>query len=440
VQLANKSGSQQVVGAVVIQDTGNDSAFTTTTLERTQVVGVTGETINTNATGAVNIAGLVTVQVAGNVNRGDFLISSGTVGRAKATPISFRAFAIAVTAYAGGGNSTVMAVMIAPQILTPPGVNWAYNNDGTALAYGDPVAIDPSYTSGLAVKMPTSTGDLRVCGVALAPIASGSSGPISMGDNVQSINVTGTVVFGHSLVSSASAHYAQDSGGGGWGPGVIGFALGAQASGTGTISALIKPYPLYYGLGTTIIRSAGNPSVGIGGPLFTSAISDGTNRLMLVFASDSGAISGVAFNAGSFTAFQGNPYFGYLLPSAANANITASSFPNNGSAIEVFLNGVNQGTPVGTYAAASGSSTTPSVTINCNPGDLVVAGFVVQGNATWSVSGRGAGQTNLQDTSANSWEHMVVDYAIATGNNITFTWTLSVSEVWKAVGVAVKSA
>ena len=325
----------------------------------------------------------------------------------------------------------------------------ARNNDGATINVGDPVVLDPSYISGLAVKMATAANDMRAFGVVVgASVASGANGIFAIGGSIQNINVTGAVVFGHSLVASATAHYAQDSGGGGWGPGVIGFALATQASGTGTISALIKPYPLFYSLATTIIRTQTNNAVSnASGSItaITSAISDGTNRLMLLFVHVNTTLSAGLFNAGSFTAFQngaaGVEYFGYLLASAATANITITSGGGaaTNDAVVVFLNGVNGGTPVGTYAAANASSASVSLVVPSVAGDLVVAGFSTI-TTVFTVSGRGAGQTNLADIVSGVPVHMVVDSQIATGANTTFTWTLSASAAWNAAGVAVKSA
>jgi len=440
--LTNKSGGTVYAGSVVVQSTGNDSAFTTTVLERDLILGVAGEDINNNATGAIKLSGLVTVLVTGNVSRGDYLISSTTAARAKAASISFRAFAVAVTAYGGGGNGSVSAILISPQLLIPNGTVWAYNNDASAITVGDPVAIDPSYTSGFGIKMPTSTGDLRLVGVALTPIAAGASGIISIGTNIQPINVTGTVVFGHSLVSSASAHYAQDSSGGGWGPGVVGFALAAQASGTGTINALIMPYPQYYTAAQSIIRTQTNNAVGAGGPPITSAISDGTNRFMILFGY-AGNVSGISFSGSGFTSLQdgstGYGYIGYLVaPAAATANITSSVWQYGSSAaVEEFYNGVHQSSPVGTLGAGSGTSTAPSVVVNCAPGDEVLACFTFTGA---TVSSHGADQTQMANISASIPITMVVDKKTATGATCTLSLVINGSVSWKATAVAVKSA
>jgi hypothetical protein len=58
VPLTNKSGGAVAAGDVVIVDTGNDAAFTTTTGAQSETsLGVAQETIANNATGRVLIAG-----------------------------------------------------------------------------------------------------------------------------------------------------------------------------------------------------------------------------------------------------------------------------------------------------------------------------------------------------------------------------------------------
>lgn len=116
IQLTNKSGSNQVAGAVVVLDKTNDSAFTTTTvLNDRRVVGVLEENISNNATGSVAVKGkIVTVNVQGNVSRGSWLITSATAGAAAeygTVRPATGGIGIALTAYSGGGSGTVLAVV-----------------------------------------------------------------------------------------------------------------------------------------------------------------------------------------------------------------------------------------------------------------------------------------------------------------------------------------
>lgn len=74
VPLTNKSGGSVAAGDVVIVDTGNNDAFTTTTSAGyTGTVGVAQETIANNATGRVCISGYVAlVNVNASVTRGNY--------------------------------------------------------------------------------------------------------------------------------------------------------------------------------------------------------------------------------------------------------------------------------------------------------------------------------------------------------------------------------
>ena len=111
--LTNKSGAERSAGEVVIQDTGNDSAFTTTTTEADEkVIGVVVETIANDASGLVQRAGACTVNVDGATARGNWLVASTTAG--KATPkATFQqgTFAVALTASAGAGTVTALLLL-----------------------------------------------------------------------------------------------------------------------------------------------------------------------------------------------------------------------------------------------------------------------------------------------------------------------------------------
>jgi hypothetical protein len=113
--LTNRSGGTLTAGAVVIADTSNDNSFTTTTAaDNGLVIGVVMESIANAAAGRVAAVGVATVNVQGNVARGNYLSTSTTAGRAKDAGSSKAAgtFAIALTAYSGGGAGTVTALIL----------------------------------------------------------------------------------------------------------------------------------------------------------------------------------------------------------------------------------------------------------------------------------------------------------------------------------------
>src|SRR3990167_1593521 len=73
--LTNKSGGGVVAGDIVVIDTTNDTAFTTTTTGQAQVsLGVAQETIASNGTGRVLVAGYAAlVNVPASVTRGHYV-------------------------------------------------------------------------------------------------------------------------------------------------------------------------------------------------------------------------------------------------------------------------------------------------------------------------------------------------------------------------------
>jgi hypothetical protein len=73
--LTNKSGGAVAAGDVVIIDTSNDGAFTTTTTARSEVtIGIVQEAIASNATGRVLLSGYAAlVNVPASVTRGHFV-------------------------------------------------------------------------------------------------------------------------------------------------------------------------------------------------------------------------------------------------------------------------------------------------------------------------------------------------------------------------------
>jgi hypothetical protein len=115
--LTNKSGGTRAAGDVVVFDTTNDSAFTTTAYQQDiRVMGVVKESINNDAAGAVQTgAGIVcTINCdAAAIARGQFLVSSTTAGKATAGSYYREAavFAIALTAK-GTGVGTVTAMLV----------------------------------------------------------------------------------------------------------------------------------------------------------------------------------------------------------------------------------------------------------------------------------------------------------------------------------------
>ena len=112
--LTNRSGSSRSIGDIIKTDASNDNSYVTTaTVNDPNICGVVLETTDNLAAGRVKLAaGLVTINVTGAVARGNYLAASATAGLAKdAGALKTAAtFARAITAFAGPGTGSVVAV------------------------------------------------------------------------------------------------------------------------------------------------------------------------------------------------------------------------------------------------------------------------------------------------------------------------------------------
>ena len=113
----NRSAAGVVKGDVLVFDTNFDSSVQTTTISQDlRVAGVANASIAANASGAVDTISGVVVDInctADSVQRGEFLVTSSTVGRAQSAGF-FRvpaAFAIALTGKIAGSVGVVRALL-----------------------------------------------------------------------------------------------------------------------------------------------------------------------------------------------------------------------------------------------------------------------------------------------------------------------------------------
>jgi len=158
--LTNKSGGALALGDVVIVDTGNATAFTTTTTASNQrVVGVVFDTtIADDAAGLIMSVGsyVTTIKVTGTVAVGDFLITSTTAGRAASNgSSSVSAFAIATTANASGDGTVEGQMFTGPVSSSASGTTNILAVFTNATTLGDSVL---SQSGGLL----TATGGLTL--------------------------------------------------------------------------------------------------------------------------------------------------------------------------------------------------------------------------------------------------------------------------------------
>lgn len=111
--------------------------------------------------------------------------------------------------------------------------------------------------------------------------------------------------------------------------------------------------------------------------------------------------------------------------------------------IGVAYSGVDQTTPTGTVAVATGTGTTAaSVNVTSVAGDIVV-GFCYVGSFGGGITSLTSGQTerkSIVTLGAAGYEAMSASETTASGTTTTMSWTASKSVSWVAIGVALKAA
>lgn len=172
IPLTNKSGGSVAAGDVVVVDTSNDTAFTTTTTARSEVsLGVAQETIANNATGRVLTHGYAAlVNVPASVTRGHYIethtVAKQATGSSSRRSGSFGQFLTGGTTPTGWlwgstdqtGSGTSLTGMI-PIVLAPGFLLSPSSTDNTAsrgLAF--PVMIPGTMRLRAAVFRVTVTG------------------------------------------------------------------------------------------------------------------------------------------------------------------------------------------------------------------------------------------------------------------------------------------
>lgn len=157
-------------------------------------------------------------------------------------------------------------------------------------------------------------------------------------------------------------------------------------------------------------------------------------------------LSGSAYNGVSLTAIpSGSAANGqyhidglHLIAPATGTNNLVATF--SGSVYDVGMGsvsftGADQTTPLGTAVTATGTSTTPSVTVSSAAGEIVVDGLAIIHGGTLTVGG----------SQTQRWNEIAlagtIKYAGSTQGgaaSTTNTWTNSTSQVWAQGAVPVK--
>jgi hypothetical protein len=100
-------------------------------------------------------------------------------------------------------------------------------------------------------------------------------------------------------------------------------------------------------------------------------------------------------------------------------------------------NGVNQSSPVGSPASASGNSTTPSISVTSAANELVID--CISWTAASAITGTvDASQTSLFNDPGGATQVSGAGSSEAGAASVTMNWTLSSAAQWASCGIALK--
>jgi len=171
----------------------------------------------------------------------------------------------------------------------------------------------------------------------------------------------------------------------------------------------------------------------------TGKTTTGTNRLGVVrwlagLAPSTVTWGGVAMTNLGTTVVRGSQTIRmfYILnpPTAASDIVITNIGPTTGAYLVTSYNGVDQTDPIGDVQTATGTSTTPSVTVTSATDELVIDAMDVAN----VISSVGAGQTAEYLDTTGSSDRFGGSYE-AGAASVTMSWTVS-SGAWATMGVA----
>ena len=144
--LTNQSGGTVAQYSVIVLDSANDEAFTTTTTERaTKICGIVLQSggIADAAVGTVALFGIMDVKCTGAVTRGDYIITSTTGGSAKSggTTNPNGSFGVALET----GTGTNISSFVFPSAPSGGGPTELHLQDDVAMVWGTDNDIQATY-------------------------------------------------------------------------------------------------------------------------------------------------------------------------------------------------------------------------------------------------------------------------------------------------------
>lgn len=189
---------------------------------------------------------------------------------------------------------------------------------------------------------------------------------------------------------------------------------------------------------------------GSGSSLTFAHTCSGSNRLLVVWVSyfdSADAPTGATYNGVAMTAIPSSTAANgdykiagyYLINPATGTNNVVISFTGpmfDIGAGSVSFTDAHQTTPLGTAVTATGTSTTPSVTVSSAAGEIVLDGLVIVHSGTLTVDGS---QTQLWNSIAsNGFQKYAGSMETAAEASTTMSWSNSSSQQWAIGAVPIK--
>lgn len=194
--------------------------------------------------------------------------------------------------------------------------------------------------------------------------------------------------------------------------------------------------------------TAGLSSAGAG-PFSWAHTCTGSDLVLVVSVSyfdASDVITAVTYNSvamtqcGSATNGSYNVYQYYLVNPATGSNNVSVSFSGTISdfgGTSISWTSIDQVTPVGTTATATGTDTTPTVNVSSAASETVIDALVIVHGGTLSV---GAGQTQRQNAIGGNGFLKYASSSEGGAGTTTMSWSNSSSQAWAIVATPFKPA
>src|SRR5438876_1626661 len=390
----------------------------------------------------------------------------GTVNSPSSDAVSFSSMSIPVST-----TVTTFYVRITPQthagMPVPPGVTYTvtgtvtavtsgYSNSGTDTASGT-VTVDNAATAN--VTSASATGGVGQVTVSWANPGGDFSNVVILRNTatISDVPTEGTAPAVDSSVGSSTVRYILGT---------------SPLVDTGLAAGTLYVYRIFakdssgnYSATGVEVSAGTNPGVTLGevspakendasSSISWSHTTSGTNRLLVVgvswAASSALTVSSVTYGVQTMTSI-GSAVNGTnagmqlfylpesLLPASGTADNVTVNMSSSASELvggSITFTGVNQTTPVGIFASATGSSTAASVTVPSNTGETVIDTVATKIKTAPTVGGGQTQQWNPGSTQGQGWG---AGSTKPGASSVTMSWTVA-NGAWAIGAVGIKPA